>query len=106
KANDALDKVSLNAELIEEHKNNLESLTGETIPAISKDIQDMREDLGEASKTAKSSLELIGIDRGSFYTKNRRLGAKSQTIPKGDTAEILHNGDGFEVGKVYTLSFK
>lgn len=106
KAKDALDKVNLNAELIEEHKNNLESLTGETIPAISKDIQDMREDLGEASKTAKSSLELIGIDRGSFYTKNRRLGAKSQTIPKGDTAEILHNGDGFEVGKVYTLSFK
>ncbi|WP_373814641.1 phage tail spike protein [Jeotgalibaca porci] len=73
---------------------------------VSGEITQMRNDLSAVSDTAQSSLNIIGIDSGNMYTKNRRLGLKSQEINKGGTAKVQHNGNGFEIGQVYTLSFK
>ena len=57
-------------------------------------------------ETSDMYQRVVGEGDGELvYSKNRRLGSKSQHIEKGSIAKIQHNGDGFEVGKTYTLSF-
>ena len=57
-------------------------------------------------ETSDMYQRVVGEGEGELtYSKNRRLGSKSQHIEKGSIAKIQHNGDGFEVGKTYTLSF-
>ena len=99
RASEAIEKAGANASL-------LDTINGTTLPDIANDIDTMRNDLSTVSDTAQSTLNIIGIDSGNMYTKNRRLGLKSQEIKKGSTAKVQHNGSGFEVGEVYTLSFK
>ncbi|XJS09842.1 phage tail protein [Aerococcaceae bacterium WGS1372] len=81
-----------------------ESLEG--IGRIDTTIIDLRKDLNTVGDRATSNLEIIGIDGGAMYNKNRRLGAKSQAIQPDSRGLIQHNGEGFELGETYTLSFK
>ena len=50
---------------------------------------------------------MIGTDDSITYNKNRLEGATEREIPLGTAyIELSHNGDGFEVGKEYTISWE
>lgn len=87
-----------------------QSLTPEAIDKALQDagfkdsMDDIRKQLSTVSQTAKVNAELIGGDGSTSYNKNRLLGATSQDVT-GDYVEVGHNGDGFEVGKSYVISW-
>lgn len=72
----------------------------------SRDIDSIRKELDETIATTKTNAELIGGLGGKVYSKNRASGQANRTIELGtDYIEVGHNGDGFEVGKEYTISW-
>lgn len=87
-----------------------QSLTPEAIDKALEDagfkdsMDDIRKQLSTVSQTAKVNAELIGGDGTTSYNKNRLSGATTQDVT-GDYVEVGHNGDGFEVGKSYVISW-
>ena len=72
----------------------------------SRDIDSIRKELDETIEATKTNAELIGGLGGKVYSKNRASGQANRTIELGtDYIEVGHNGNGFEVGKEYTISW-
>jgi len=70
------------------------------------DIYLIRKKLDETIKATKTNAELIGGLGGKVFSKNRASGQANRTIELGtDYIEVGHNGNGFEVGKEYTISW-
>lgn len=61
--------------------------------------------LASVSETARINAEFIGGDGTTKYNKNRLKGRTSVKLPYGADYVIGHNGEGFEVGKQYVISW-
>lgn len=62
--------------------------------------------LEQVSETARINAGLIGGDGTAIYNKNRLNGSTAKKIAYGtDFVEVGHNGEGFEVGKQYVISW-
>ena len=71
----------------------------DSIAALSKKLE-------QVSETARVNARLIGGDGNTQYNKNRLNGGTAKKISYGtDFVEVGHNGDGFEVGKQYVISW-
>lgn len=71
----------------------------DSIAALSKKLE-------QVSETARVNASLIGGDGTTQYNKNRLNGGTAKKISYGtDFVEVGHNGDGFEVGKKYVISW-
>ena len=69
-------------------------------------IAELSKKLAEVSETARVNAQLIGGDGTVSYNKNRLKGGTAKKIAYGtDFVEVGHNGDGFEVGKKYVISW-
>lgn len=69
-------------------------------------IAELSKKLEQVSETARVNASLIGGDGNTQYNKNRLNGGTAKKISYGtDFVEVGHNGDGFEVGKKYVLSW-
>ena len=78
-----------------------EELTGGTDA-----IAELSKKLAEVSETARVNAQLIGGDGTAQYNKNRLNGGTAKKIAYGtDYVEVGHNGDGFEIGKKYVISW-
>lgn len=83
-----------------EFNEKLNNLDGENLNKLKKQIED-------TTKIAETTLKMVGTDDSIEYNKNRIDGATEREIPVGtEFIEISHNGDGFEVGKTYTISWE
>lgn len=70
------------------------------------ELEKLKREIEETAESARINAELIGGDGGKRYNKNRLDGAFNRTIELGrDYIEVGHNGEGFEVGKEYTISW-
>lgn len=70
------------------------------------ELEKLKREIEETAESARINAELIGGDGGKRYNKNRLEGAFNRTIELGrDYIEVGHNGEGFEVGKEYTISW-
>lgn len=70
------------------------------------ELEKLKREIEETAESARINAELIGGDGGKRYNKNRLDGAFNRTIELGrDYIEVGHNGEGFEVGKEYTVSW-
>ena len=70
------------------------------------ELEKLKHEIEETAESARINAELIGGDGGKRYNKNRLDGAFNRTIELGrDYIEVGHNGEGFEVGKEYTISW-
>ena len=71
------------------------------------ELEKLKREIEETAESARINAELIGGDSsGKRYNKNRLDGAFNRTIELGtDYIEVSHNGEGFEVGKEYTISW-
>ena len=69
-------------------------------------IAELSKKLEQVSETARVNASLIGGDGNTQYNKNRLNGGTAKKISYGtDFVEIGHNGEGFELGKQYVISW-
>ena len=69
-------------------------------------IAELSKKLEQVSETAKVNASLIGGDGTTQYNKNRLNGGTAKKISYGtDFVEVGHNGEGFELGKKYVISW-
>lgn len=70
-------------------------------------LDELRKKIEETKKIAETTVKMVGTDDSITYNKNRLEGATEREIPLGTAyIELSHNGDGFEVGKEYTISWE
>lgn len=68
-------------------------------------VDDIRNKVNSNSDTLNTTVTLVGNNGTQTYNKNRTTLTELE-IPFGvDKKTIAHNGDGFEVGQPYTVSF-
>ena len=69
-------------------------------------IAELSKKLEQVSETARVNASLIGGDGNTQYNKNRLNGGTAKKISYGtDSVEVGHNGEGFELGKKYVISW-
>ena len=69
-------------------------------------IAELSKKLEQVSETARINAGLIGGDGTAKYNKNRLNGSTAKKIAYGtDFVEVGHNGEGFELGKQYVISW-
>lgn len=69
-------------------------------------IAELSKKLEQVSETARVNASLIGGDGTTQYNKNRLNGGTAKKISYGtDFVEVGHNGEGFELGKKYVISW-
>ena len=69
-------------------------------------IAELSKKLEQVSETASINASLIGGDGNTQYNKNRLNGGTAKKISYGtDFVEVGHNGEGFELGKQYVISW-
>ena len=69
-------------------------------------IAELSKKLEQVSETARVNASLIGGDGNTQYNKNRLNGGTAKKISYGtDFVEVGHNGEGFELGKSYVISW-
>lgn len=96
-----------------ELRDKIEKEQPELVKKIRKDLMSGTDSIAELSKkleqvseTARINANLIGGNNSTYYNKNRLNGGTAKKITYGtDFVEVGHNGDGFEVGKTYVISW-
>ena len=69
-------------------------------------ISELSKKLEQISESASVNARLIGGDGTTQYNKNRVAGGTAKKMAYGtDYVEVGHNGDGFELGKQYVVSW-
>jgi len=72
-----------------------------------KDLKELRKKIEETKQIAETTVKMVGTDDSITYNKNRLEGDAEREIPLGTAyIELSHNGDGFEIGKEYTISWE
>ena len=69
-------------------------------------IAELSKKLEQVSETARINAGLIGGDGTAIYNRNRLNGSTAKKLTYGtDYVEVGHNGEGFELGKQYVISW-
>lgn len=85
---------------VSEFEEKFKSINGESLNKLKRQIE-------ETTHIAETTLKMVGTDDSITYGKNRVVGDTNREIPAGTPFIIVeHNGDGFEVGKEYTISWE
>jgi phage minor structural protein, N-terminal domain protein len=85
---------------VSEFEERFKSINGE-------DLNKLKRQIEETTHIAETTLKMVGTDDSITYGKNRVVGDTNREIPAGTPFIVVeHNGDGFEVGKEYTISWE
>lgn len=112
--NDAIEKYKANAEEfgakiheeMEKERPEFVKRIREELMSGADSIAELSKKLEQVSETARVNASLIGGDGNTQYNKNRLNGGTAKKISYGtDFVEVGHNGEGFELGKSYVISW-
>ena len=93
-------------EKMEKERPEFVKLIREELMSGADSIAELSKKLEQVSETARVNASLIGGDGNTQYNKNRLNGGTAKKISYGtDFVEVGHNGDGFEIGKQYVISW-
>ena len=93
-------------EEVEKERPEFVKLIREELMSGADSIAELSKKLEQVSETARVNASLIGGDGNTQYNKNRLNGGTAKKISYGtDFVEVGHNGDGFEIGKQYVISW-
>lgn len=93
-------------EKMEKERPELVKLIREELMSGADSIAELSKKLEQVSETARVNASLIGGDGNTQYNKNRLNGGTAKKISYGtDFVEVGHNGEGFELGKKYVISW-
>nr|DAO57579.1 MAG TPA: tail protein [Caudoviricetes sp.] len=111
---DAIEKYKANAEEfgakiheeMEKERPEFVKRIREELMSSADSIAELSKKLEQVSETARVNASLIGGDGTTQYNKNRLNGGTAKKISYGtDFVEVGHNGEGFELGKKYVISW-
>ncbi|CJD48588.1 PblB [Streptococcus pneumoniae] len=111
---DAIEQYKANAEEmgakiheeIEKERPEFVKRISEELTSGADSIAELSKKLEQVSETARVNASLIGGDGNTQYNKNRLNGGTAKKISYGtDFVEVGHNGEGFELGKKYVISW-
>ena len=111
---DAIEKYKANAEEmgakiheeVEKERPEFVKRIREELMSGADSIAELSKKLEQVSETARVNASLIGGDGNTQYNKNRLNGGTAKKISYGtDFVEVGHNGEGFELGKSYVISW-
>lgn len=111
---DAIEKYKANAEEmgakiheeLEKERPEFVKRIREELMSGADSIAELSKKLEQVSETARVNASLIGGDGNTQYNKNRLNGGTAKKISYGtDFVEVGHNGEGFELGKQYVISW-
>ena len=111
---DAIEKYKANAEemgakiheAMEKERPEFVKRIREELMSGADSIAELSKKLEQVSETARVNASLIGGDGNTQYNKNRLNGGTAKKISYGtDFVEVGHNGEGFELGKKYVISW-
>ena len=111
---DAIEKYKANAEEfgakiheeVEKERPGFVKRIREELMSGADSIAELSKKLEQVSETARVNASLIGGDGNTQYNKNRLNGGTAKKISYGtDFVEVGHNGEGFELGKQYVISW-
>ena len=111
---DAIEKYKANAEEmgakiheeLEKERPEFVKRIREELMSGADSIAELSKKLEQVSETARVNASLIGGDGNTQYNKNRLNGGTAKKISYGtDFVEVGHNGEGFELGKSYVISW-
>ena len=93
-------------EEVEKERPEFVKLIREELMSGADSIAELSKKLEQVSETARVNASLIGGDGNTQYNKNRLNGGTAKKISYGtDFVEVGHNGEGFELGKTYVISW-
>ena len=93
-------------EVIEKERPEFVKRIREELMSGADSIAELSKKLEQVSETARVNASLIGGDGNTQYNKNRLNGGTAKKISYGtDFVEVGHNGEGFEIGKKYVISW-
>ena len=93
-------------EEMEKERPELVKRISEELTSGADSIAELSKKLEQVSETARVNASLIGGDGNTQYNKNRLNGGTAKKISYGtDFVEVGHNGEGFELGKKYVISW-
>ena len=93
-------------EEVEKDRPEFVKLIHEELMSGADSIAELSKKLEQVSETARVNASLIGGDGTTQYNKNRLNGGTAKKISYGtDFVEVGHNGEGFELGKKYVISW-
>lgn len=93
-------------EEVEKERPEFVKLIREELMSGADSIAELSKKLEQVSETARVNASLIGGDGNTQYNKNRLNGGTAKKISYGtDFVEVGHNGEGFEIGKQYVISW-
>ena len=94
-------------EIREEINNSITELNHKIENMSSSSIEDLRKQVEENKTISEATIKMLGTDDSVIYSKNRLEGSPERYIPPGtEYIEVTHNGDGFELGQQYTISWE
>nr|DAW51231.1 MAG TPA: tail protein [Caudoviricetes sp.] len=94
-------------EIREEINNSITELNHKIDNMSSSSIEDLRRQVEENKTISEATIKMMGTDDSVIYSKNRLEGSSERYIPPGtEYIEVTHNGDGFELGQQYTISWE
>ena len=97
--------AKIHEEVEKEHPEFLKRIREELMSGADS-IAELSKKLEQVSETARINAGLIGGDGTAKYNKNRLNGSTAKKIAYGtDYVEVGHNGEGFELGKQYVISW-
>ena len=111
---DAIEKYKANAEemgakiheAMEKERPEFVKRIREELMSGADSIAELSKKLEQVSETARVNASLIGGDGNTQYNKNHLNGGTAKKISYGtDFVEVGHNGEGFELGKKYVISW-
>ena len=94
-------------EIREEINNSITELNHKIDNMSSSSVEDLRRQVEENKTISEATIKMMGTDDSVIYSKNRLEGSPERYIPPGtEYIEVTHNGDGFELGQQYTISWE
>lgn len=108
KIEDGIETTRAESEVFKSEINDKVQKAISEIEGVDKELLNkLKDKIAETNRIAEATVKMVGTDDSITYGKNRLEGDTTRDLKAGTHfIELTHNGDGFEVGKKYTISWE
>lgn len=108
KIEDGIETTRAESEVFKSEINDKVQKAISEIEGVDKELLNkLKNKIAETNRIAEATVKMVGTDDSITYGKNRLDGDTTRDLKAGTYfVELSHNGDGFEVGQKYTISWE
>lgn len=108
KIEDGIETTRAESEVFKSEINDKVQKAISEIEGVDKELLNkLKDKIAETNRIAEATVKMVGTDDSITYGKNRLAGDTTRDLKAGTHfVELTHNGDGFEVGQKYTISWE